>query len=240
MTSPPFNMSSCARVPGHPLVHRTAASITDGRRASQGGALTHFRTPTGCRGPFGCLTVHRAPRGRPVQGTAARGGFATTWDLVRLAFRSACYEENLAQFNFCWIAACSRFGAPRYPQRPSVVSDGQKLVLAAMEGRPGQVRKKYIYTGRIKKIYRVADKFDAFVLVILAGSRGWTTATPDDVFAFLCYLDTQGKGTKLVHATSCPGLGPEGDDACLAGSSSQDATRLNRTKRGLPLSLKSP
>ena len=51
-----------------------------------------------------------------------------------------------------------------------------------LEGRPGQLRKS-----------RMADEFDAFVLVISAGSRGWTTATPDDPFDFLCHLDTKKK-----------------------------------------------
>ena len=77
-----------------------------------------------------------------------------------------------------------------------------------MAGRPGQVRKS-----------RVADEFDAFVLVISAGSCGWTTETPDEVFDFLCYRDAQGKGTKLVHPTSCPGVGRARDDAYLAWSS---------------------
>ena len=76
-----------------------------------------------------------------------------------------------------------------------------------MEGRPGQPRKS-----------RVADEFDAFVLVISAGSRGWTTATPDNLFYFLCYLDTQGNGTKMVHEASCPGVGRVGDNACWEGS----------------------
>ena len=128
-----------------------------------------------------------------------------------------CRNANLAPFNFCWkcgVQPVRVLPAPRYQQRSPVVVDVQRLqsrrrnVLAAMEGRPGQVRKS-----------RVADEFDAFVLVISAGSRGWTTATPDDVFDFLCYLDTQGKGTKLVHETSCPGVGRAGDDACLAGPS---------------------
>ena len=150
MTPPPFTTSSCTRLPGHSLVHRTAASITVGWGASQGGLLTHFRPPAGCRGPFGCLTVHRAPRGRPVQGTAARGGFATTRDLVRFAFRSACHEENLAQLTFCCncgVEPVRVLPALRYPQRSPVVVDVQKLqvrrrnVLAAMEGHPGHVRK---------------------------------------------------------------------------------------------------
>ena len=159
MTPPPFTTSSCTLLPGYSLAHRTAASIIVGRGASQGGALTHFRTPTGCRGPFGCSTVHRAPRRRPVQGTAARGGFATNRDLGRFPFRSACHEENLAQFNFYWncgVQPVRVLPAPRYPQRSPVVVDVQKLqarrrnVLAAMEGRPGRVRKS-----------RVADEFDA-------------------------------------------------------------------------------
>ena len=51
-----------------------------------------------------------------------------------------------------------------------------------------------------------------------AGSRGWTTATPDDLFYFLYYLDTQEKGTKMVHEASCPGVGRVGDDECREGS----------------------
>ena len=103
----------------------------------------------------------------------------------------------------------------------------RQTVLAAMEGRPGQVRKR-----------RVADKFDAFVLVISAGSRGWTTATPDDVFDFLCYLDTQGKDTKLVHATYCPGVGRAGDDACLAGSSCARRYAAESIRNGFVSTLK--
>ena len=100
-----------------------------------------------------------------------------------------------------------------YPQRTPVVVDVGKIqarwhqVLAAREGRPGQLRKS-----------RVADEFDAFNLVISARSRGWATATPDDLFDILCYLDTQGKSTKMVHEASCPGVGQVGDNACREGS----------------------
>ena len=38
-------------------------------------------------------------------------------------------------------------------------------------------------------------EFDAFVLVISAGCRGWKTAAPVDVFDLLGSLDTQEKGT---------------------------------------------
>ena len=99
--------------------------------------------------------------------------------------------------------------APRYPQRAPVVLDVETIqarryqVLPAMEGRPGQLREN-----------RVADEFDAFALVISAGSRGSTTATPDDLFDFLCYLDALGRSTKIVHEASCSGVGRAGDDAC--------------------------
>ena len=163
---------------------------------------------------FACT---QSSSGRAVQGAAAYRGFATARDLVRFAFCSACHKENLAQFHFCrkrGVQPLRVMPVPRYQQRSRVVVDLQKLlarrqnVLAAMEGRPGQVRKG-----------GVANEFDASGLVNSSGSRGRTTATPDDVFDFLPYLDTQVKGTKMLHATSCPGVGRAGDDACLAGSS---------------------
>ena len=151
-----------------------------------------------------------------LQGAAPLDRVATAKDLVRFAFCSACQEEYLAQCNFCCKCAVQpvrSLPTPRYSLRAPVVVDVDKIqarrhqVLAAMEGRPGQLRKS-----------RVADKFDALVLVISAGSCGWTTATPDDLFDFLCYLDTQGKGTKMVHEASCTGVGWVGDNACREGS----------------------
>ena len=103
--------------------------------------------------------------------------------------------------------------APRYPQRALVVVDVEKIqarqhqVLAAMEGRPAQPRKS-----------RLADECDTYVLIISAGPCGWTIATPYGLFYFLCYLDTQGKCTKMVHGASCPGVGRAGGDACREGS----------------------
>ena len=103
----------------------------------------------------------------------------------------------------------------------------RRNVLAASEGRPRQVRKN-----------RVDDEFDAFVLIISAGSRGWTTATPDDVFDFLCFLDTQGKGTKLDNATSCRGVGRAGDDGCLAGCSCARRYVAESIRKGFVSKLK--
>lgn len=101
----------------------------------------------------------------------------------------------------------------RYPQQvPIAVEMAQVRTrraqgLIAMARRPGQVRTS-----------RVTDEFDAFELVASAGRRGWQTATPDDVFDFLCYLGTQGKGTNMAHGRVCPGVGSAGPARCLAGS----------------------
>lgn len=126
------------------------------------------------------LAAGGSPRGSAAPPAAAK-------DLMRFAFCSACHEENLAHFDFCFRCGVPSNGAlptPRYPQQvPLVVAQVQARraqALAAMAGRPEQVRKS-----------RVADEFDAFALVASVGCRGWQTATPDDVFDFHCFLDTR-------------------------------------------------
>ena len=57
--------------------------------------------------------------------------------------------------------------------------------------------------------------------------RGWKTTTPDEGFDSLYFLDTQGKGTNMVHETSFPGVGCAGNDAC---------PRLTLSAKGLSLS----
>ena len=106
-------------------------------------------------------------------------------------------------------------GHRRYPEAAGTVTPR----FGGDGGHPGQVWKS-----------RVADEFDAYVLVISAGSRGWTTVALDDVFDFLCDLDSQRKGTKVVHVTSCPGVGRADDDACSEGFSCarQYAAESNR------------
>ena len=38
------------------------------------------------------------------------------------------------------------------------------------------------------------------------------------IFFISCYVDTPGKGTKMVHEVSCHGVGRVGDNACREGS----------------------
>lgn len=75
-----------------------------------------------------------------------------------------------------------------------------------MANRPGEVRKA-----------QVVQKFDAFLRSYTNGLRGWEEATPDDIFDWLCYLDSQGQGTKVVHNRSCPGVGTDDESACDPG-----------------------
>ena len=94
-------------------------------------------------------------------------------------------------------------------------------VLAAMEGRPEQARKG-----------RVADEFDAVVLVISAGCRGWKAATPDDVFDSLCCLDTQHNGTNMLHEIYCSCVRFAGNDACPEGSLCANIMRPILSEKG--------
>ena len=52
---------------------------------------------------------------------------------------------------------------------------------------------------------RVADNFDAFIRARTSNERGWVNATDVDVFEWLCWLDSHGNGTELVHAVTCRG-----------------------------------
>lgn len=164
------------------------------------------------------------------------GGFATARDLVRFAFCSACREENVAHFNFCFkcgVPPSRNSPAPRHPQVSPVEIDVAKMharsrqVLTAMQGRPGQQRKG-----------RVADEFDSFLLAYSEGRRGWEEASPEDVFAYLAFLDSQGKGTKWVHANSCPGIGSANGDACPAGSACARRYAADSLRKGVVSKLK--
>ena len=138
-------------------------------------------------------------------------------DLPRFAKCRSCGTENVAQLCFCYhcgvpptstiVASSTPLGAG-----PGLVIDVPSLtarrafVTTAMAGRAGQIRKD-----------KMAGDFDLFLRTLTSGQRGWESATPDDVFDWLCYLDTQGNGTKLVHDRSCPGVGTSDETACAPG-----------------------
>ena len=64
----------------------------------------------------------------------------------------------------------------------------------------------------------VADKFDAFMRARSNNARGWVSATTVDVVDWLCYLDSQGGGTKAVHDARCVAVGSDSLEHCLADS----------------------
>ena len=39
-------------------------------------------------------------------------------------------------------------------------------------------------------------------------------ATDIDVFEWLCWLDSHGNGTKMMHAVTCPGVGLDSSAQC--------------------------
>lgn len=135
---------------------------------------------------------------------------------MRFAYCSRCQQENLPNFNFCFRCGAPTAGpdvpAPRSLDR-AIVIDHAKLrarraqANTAMQGRAGQVRKGV-----------VADQFDTFLLSYSQGARGWQQAAPDDVVDFFCFLDSQGRGTTLVHDYACPGVASSSGARCRPGA----------------------
>ena len=100
---------------------------------------------------------------------------------------------------------------PRTTGAPAVIIDNKlnkriREVREALAGTAGQQRKS-----------RVADNFDGFVRARTNNERGWQTAADVDVLEWLCWLDSHGNGTKLVHIASCPGVGSDSDKQCRPG-----------------------
>ena len=50
----------------------------------------------------------------------------------------------------------------------------------------------------------VADGFDKFMRSRSNGASRWEDASPEMVFEWLCFLDSQGSGTTIEHATCAP------------------------------------
>ena len=84
----------------------------------------------------------------------------------------------------------------------------------------------------------VADKFDAFLRAHTAGSRGWESATDADVHDWLCWLDSHGNGTKVVHAVDCVAIGSNSLDSCSAGSTCAKRYAAQTLDKGFVTKLK--
>lgn len=131
----------------------------------------------------------------------------------RVAFCALCNVVNIAPFHYCQFCGTQPHqgtSIPRDPQARPIAIDVKKLgqlkaaVLLASNKKRGQQRK-----------CAVAGVFDAFILSRSGGRWGWATATDVGVFDWLCWLDSQGNGTKSVHAPTCTGIGSPAPNMCL-------------------------
>lgn len=96
-----------------------------------------------------------------------------------------------------------------------------------MQGRAGQVRKD-----------AVAAQFDSFLTSFSVGTRGWIQATPDDVVDWFSFLDSQGRGTKLVHDVACPGVGSANRGRCPPGATCAKRYAADSLRKGFYSKLK--
>ena len=149
--------------------------------------------------------------GDPFRMLQPAGGSQRPGTWCGLRFIPRAEKKTLCSSTSVGNATFSRFAF----YRPRGTHSGRRSSWASRSCRHGDTT--YGGDGRASRASaesRVADEFEAFVRVISAASRGWTTATPDDVFDFLCYLDTRGKGSKVMHETSLPGVVRVSDKAC--------------------------
>lgn len=58
----------------------------------------------------------------------------------------------------------------------------------------------------------------AFIPLCSGGRIGWEAADPSDVLDWFCFVDTQGKGSTVVHDLVCPGVGSSGSSKFVPGS----------------------
>ena len=129
-----------------------------------------------------------------------------TWvrDRCRRILCHSCFHENDETYRFC--QSCSR-EAPRGP--PAVGNDSNLLVV---NETPLRIRYDQFCSFQNEKVGQRrksagADGFDKFVRSRSNGASGWEDASPDRVVEWLCFLDSQGKGTTIVHAPSYPQVG---------------------------------
>lgn len=155
---------------------------------------------------------------------------------VRFVLCPSCQTENVGQYNYCWSCGDQPSRGrpvPRDPRAAPVSIDFGKLrargdhVLSTMSSRRAQQRK-----------CTVADEFDAFVLSASGQRRGRRQASDQDVFDYLCFLDTQGGGTKWVHERTCPGVGTRNDTQCLPGSECAKHYAAASMQKGIVSKLK--
>ena len=135
--------------------------------------------------------------------------------LLRVVDCRQCGTENVAHFHCCYRGVGRRRRPPKAPR------------LSRWPAAPGKFETSSSWE-------RVRDVLRSFT----GGERGWESATLDDVFYWLRYLDIHGNGTKLVHARTCPGVGNATATACLVGSGCEKRYATDSLRKGFVSKLR--
>ena len=116
----------------------------------------------------------------------------------------ACFHENDETYRFCQNCRCE---APR--GCPPVENGAIRLQVndTQLRTRYDQFRAFQRHKVRQRRKCAVADGFDKFIRSRSDRASGWEDASPEMGVEWLCFLDSQGNGTTIVHATSCPQVG---------------------------------
>ena len=196
-------------------------------------ALTHPPPPTPrCRCLFCARTQQRDKREGGGHDGAPGGTAARAPDRVPYVQCEVCNAENCGTYKFCNFCGTQRSAdrePPAVPVSPvdplagpvvidrDVITARAVAVLDAFSDSVGRRRER-----------RVTEGFDAFLRQYSDDRRGWKDALDLDVFAWLCWLDTQGQGTVVVHAKSCPAIGSADGGRCTGGGGGEGGESCTR------------
>ena len=146
-----------------------------------------------------------APRGEAINTPlpALRG---PTWvrHRCRRVLCHECFHENDETYRFCQNCRCE---APR--GCPPVENGANRLQVNETQLRTRYDQFRAFQRDKVgqRRKSAVADGFDRFMRSRSDRASGWEDASPEIVVEWLCFLDSQGNGTTIVHATSCPQVG---------------------------------
>ena len=84
----------------------------------------------------------------------------------------------------------------------------------------------------------VVAQFDAFMRARSQNARGWGGASDVDVQDYLCWLDSKGSGTTVVHARDCPEVGSKSLVKCEAARGCSKRYAASSLEKGFTSKLK--
>ena len=84
----------------------------------------------------------------------------------------------------------------------------------------------------------VVAQFDAFMRARSQNARGWGGASDVDVQDYLCWLDSKGSGTTVVHARDCPEVGSKSLVKCEAAKGCSKRYAASSLEKGFTSKLK--